>query len=122
MNAGSQAVRLFLAGAVVALAVQATPAAAAPQAPTSQAVQTWQGASETTTSTVAPAAWTTSSKGGPLRTSPYGASSVIVGTYSGEILTVYGTVINSYGNKWYDVIDSVGYSGYIYCANVTAGC
>ena len=43
-------------------------------------------------------------------------------TYSGETLTVYGSTYNSYGNKWYDVVDSAGYSGWIYCGNVTAGC
>lgn len=68
------------------------------------------------------AASTTTSTGGYLRTSPYGSASAIVWTYSGETLTVYGSTYNSYGNKWYDVVDSAGYSGWIYCGNVTAGC
>ncbi|MFF8293515.1 SH3 domain-containing protein [Streptomyces sp. NPDC016309] len=68
------------------------------------------------------AAATTTSKGGHIRTSPYGTSSSVSWAYAGEVLTVYGYDYNSYGNKWYDVVDSAGYSGWIYCGNVTAGC
>ncbi|MFC9245685.1 hypothetical protein ACFT7S_17185 [Streptomyces sp. NPDC057136] len=65
---------------------------------------------------------TTTSTGGYIRVSPYGSSSSVSWAYDGERLTVYGSTRNSYGNKWYDVVDSAGYSGWIYCGNVTASC
>ncbi|MFF8956136.1 hypothetical protein [Streptomyces sp. NPDC014894] len=70
-----------------------------------------------------PAAWyPTTSKGGPIRECYRASCRVIVDTYNGEAMHWSHYAVNPSGNRWYYVRDSVGYTGWIYCGNITAGC
>lgn len=102
-------------GVIALLGAATAPAAAAAQPASRTEVSV--------TGTANAAAWTdTYSYGGWIRECYRASCSEVAPTYNGELLQWSHYAYNTAGNRWYYVRDSSGYTGWIYCGNVTAGC